>query len=137
MKKFIFQDPKLLMYGFLIIFFASYGQTFFIALFNDDIKKAYNLSDGEFGMVYAISTTLSSLLLINFAKLIDFVDLRIYSFLVTLGLLLPCLAIYFLPENIIVLFLYFGVYYFFILFFVFVLLCVIRRRRRRRRRRYI
>tara|TARA_B100000575_G_scaffold260672_1_gene233804 strand:- start:177 stop:1379 length:1203 start_codon:yes stop_codon:yes gene_type:complete len=104
MKKFIFQDPKLLMYGFLIIFFASYGQTFFIALFNDDIKKLYNLSDGQFGMVYAISTTLSSLLLINFAKLIDFVDLRIYSFLVTLGLLLPCLAIYFLPENIIFLF---------------------------------
>tara|TARA_B100001121_G_scaffold133385_1_gene116841 strand:- start:1205 stop:2371 length:1167 start_codon:yes stop_codon:yes gene_type:complete len=92
------------MYGFLIIFFASYGQTFFIALFNDDIKKLYNLSDGQFGMVYAISTTLSSLLLINFAKLIDFVDLRIYSFLVTLGLLLPCLAIYFLPENIIFLF---------------------------------
>ena len=104
MKKFFFQDPKLLMYGFLIIFFASYGQTFFIALFNDDIKKLYNLSDGEFGMVYAISTTLSSLLLINFAKLIDFIDLRIYSFIVTLGLLLPCLAIYFLPENIIFLF---------------------------------
>ena len=105
MRRFFLQDPKLLMYGFLIIFFASYGQTFFIALFNDDIKKLYGLSDGEFGMVYAISTTLSSLLLINFAKLIDFVDLRIYSFLVTLGLLLPCLAIYFLPENIIVLFL--------------------------------
>ena len=104
MKKFILQDPKLLMYGFLIIFFASYGQTFFIALFNDDIKKLYKLSDGEFGMVYAISTTLSSILLINFAKLIDFVDLRIYSFLITFGLLLPCLAIYFLPENIIFLF---------------------------------
>ena len=104
MKKFFLQDPKLLMYGFLVIFFASYGQTFFIALFNDDIKKIYKLSDGEFGMVYAISTTLSSLLLINFAKLIDFIDLRIYSFLVTLGLLLPCLAIYFLPENIIFLF---------------------------------
>ncbi len=104
MKKFILHDPKLLIYGFLIIFFASYGQTFFIALFNDDIKSFYKLSDGEFGMVYAISTTLSSLLLINFAKLIDFVDLRIYSFLVTLGLLIPCLAIYFLPENIIFLF---------------------------------
>ncbi len=104
MKKFFLQDPKLLTYGFLVIFFASYGQTFFIALFNNDIKKIYNLSDGEFGMVYAIATTTSSLLLINFAKIIDFVDLRIYSFLVTLGLLLPCLAIYFLPENIIYLF---------------------------------
>ena len=105
MKHFILHDPKLLMYGFLIIFFASYGQTFFIALFNDDIKDLYNLSDGQFGMIYALATTFSSLLLINFAKLIDFIDLRIYSFLVTLGLLLPCVAIYFLPENIFFLFL--------------------------------
>ena len=105
MKHFILHDPKLLIYGFLIIFFASYGQTFFIALFNDDIKDLYNLSDGQFGMIYALATTFSSLLLINFAKLIDFIDLRIYSFLVTLGLLLPCVAIYFLPENIFFLFL--------------------------------
>lgn len=105
MKHFILHDPKLLMYGFLIIFFASYGQTFFIALFNDDIKDLYNLSDGQFGMIYALATTFSSLLLINFAKLIDFIDLRIHSFLVTLGLLLPCVAIYFLPENIFFLFL--------------------------------
>jgi len=105
MKHFILHDPKLLIYGFLIIFFASYGQTFFIALFNDDIKNLYNLSDGQFGMVYALATTFSSLLLINFAKLIDFIDLRIYSFLVTFGLLLPCVGIYFLPENIFFLFL--------------------------------
>ena len=105
MKHFILHDPKLLIYGFLIIFFASYGQTFFIALFNEDIKDLYNLSDGQFGMIYALATTFSSLLLINFAKLIDFIDLRIYSFLVTLGLLLPCVAIYFLPENIFFLFL--------------------------------
>ena len=105
MRKFFFHDPKLLIYGFLIIFFASYGQTFFISLFNDDIKNLYSLTDGQFGLVYALSTTLSSLLLINFAKLIDFIDLRIYSFLVTLGLLIPCLAIYFLPPSVLYLFL--------------------------------
>ena len=104
MRTFFFHDPKLLIYGFLIIFFASYGQTFFIALFNDDIKNLYSLTDGQFGLVYALSTTLSSLLLINFAKLIDFIDLRIYSFLVTLGLFIPCLAIYFLPPSVIYLF---------------------------------
>ena len=105
MRKFFFHDPKLLIYGFLIIFFASYGQTFFIALFNDDIKNLYSLTDGQFGLIYALSTTLSSLLLINFAKLIDFIDLRIYSFLVTLGLFIPCLAIYFLPPSVLYLFL--------------------------------
>ena len=104
MKNFILHDPKLLIYGFLIIFFASYGQTFFIALFNDDIKNIYSLTDGEFGLLYALSTTLSSLLLINFAKLIDYIDLRIYSFLVTIGLCISCLAIYFFPSNVIYLF---------------------------------
>ena len=104
MKNFFSYDPKLLLYGFLIIFFASYGQTFFIALFNDDIKNIYSLTDGEFGLLYALSTTLSSLLLINFAKLIDYIDLRIYSFLVTIGLCIPCLAIYFFPSNVIYLF---------------------------------
>ena len=104
MKSFFFHDPRLLVYGFLIIFFGSFGQTFFIALFNNDIKNSYLLTDGQFGLVYAISTTLSSLLLINFAKMIDFVDLRIYSILVTIGLLIPCLLIYFLPPNLIFLF---------------------------------
>ena len=104
MKNFFFYDPKLLVYGFLIIFFASFGQTFFIALFNDDIKNLYSLTDGQFGLIYALATTLSSVLLVNFAKLIDFIDLRIYSFLVTLGLTIPCLAIYFLPSSIFYLF---------------------------------
>ena len=45
-----------------------------------DIKNYYNLTDGEFGLIYAVSTILSSLLLVNFAKLIDYIDLRIYSF---------------------------------------------------------
>ena len=88
MKNFFLFDPLLLLYGFLIIFFASYGQTFFIAIFNNDIKNYYNLTDGQFGLVYALSTTLSSILLVNFAKLIDFIDLRVYSIIITLGLLI-------------------------------------------------
>ena len=104
MKKFFLHDPQLLLYGFCIIFFGSYGQTFYIALFNNDIKILYNLSDGEFGLVYALSTTLSALLIINFAKLIDFIDLRIYSFMITSGMFLACLAFYFFSSNIIFLF---------------------------------
>ena len=100
MKNFFSYDPKLLLYGFLIVFFASYGQTFFISLFNIEIRSFYNLSDGEFGFVYAISTLLSSFFLISFAKLIDHIDLRIYSLVVTLGLFLACLGMAFLINNI-------------------------------------
>ncbi len=104
MKDFFYFDPKLLIYGFLIVFFASYGQTFFISLFNTEIRSFYNLTDGEFGFVYAISTLLSSFFLISFAKLIDRIDLRIYSLLVTLGLFIACLGMAFLINNIFSLF---------------------------------
>ncbi len=104
MKIFFYFDPKLLIYGFLIVFFASYGQTFFISLFNTEIRSFYNLTDGEFGFVYAISTLLSSFFLISFAKLIDRIDLRIYSLLVTLGLFIACLGMAFLINNIFFLF---------------------------------
>ena len=104
MKKFFYHDPKLLIYGFLIVFFASYGQTFFISLFNTEIRTFYNLSDGEFGLVYAISTLLSSFILISFAKLIDYIDLRFYSFIVSTGLLLACIGMVIFLNNIIFLF---------------------------------
>ncbi len=104
MKKFLTNDPKLLLYGFLIIFFASYGQTFFISLFNTEIRLFYDLSDGEFGLVYAVATLLSSFLLISFAKLIDHLDLRVYSFIITSGFLFACLGMVFLINNIFYLF---------------------------------
>ena len=105
MKKFLLYDPKLLLYGFSILFFASYGQTFFISLFNVEIRLFYSLSDGEFGLVYAIATLLSSFILISFAKLIDHLDLRFYSFIITFGFLLACLGMVFLINNILYLFL--------------------------------
>jgi len=105
MKNFFHHDPKLLFYGFLIVFFASYGQTFFISLFNTDIREFYVLSDGEFGFVYAISTLFSSFILISFAKLIDHIDLRTYSLIVTIGLLLACFGMVMLVDHVLYLFL--------------------------------
>ena len=105
MKNFFSHDPKLLLYGFLIVFFASYGQTFFISLFNTEIRTFYRLSDGEFGFVYAIATLLSSFILISFAKLIDHIDLRVYSLIVTSGLLFACLGMAIFINNIFYLFL--------------------------------
>ena len=104
MKNFFAYDPKLLIYGFLIVFFASYGQTFFISLFNTEIRFYYGLTDGEFGFVYAISTLCSSFILISFAKLIDHIDLRAYSLIVTIGLLLACIGMVIMFNNIIYLF---------------------------------
>ena len=100
MRQFFSYDPKLLVYWFLNVFFASYGQTFFISIFNFEIRSHYNLSDGEFGLVYAIATILSSFLLISFAKLIDYIDLRIYSFIISIGMFFACFTMFFFINNI-------------------------------------
>ncbi len=105
MKKFFLHDPNLLIYGFIMVFFASFGQTFYIALFNEDIRNFYKITDGEFGLVYAIATLLSSLLFINFAKLIDKTDLRFYSICVIFGLAFACFGFYLIFDNIFHLFL--------------------------------
>lgn len=101
MKNFFHHDPKLLFYGFLIVFFASYGQTFFISLFNVEIRSHYNLSNGEFGFVYAIGTLLSSLILINFAKLIDHIDLRLYSLIISFGMFIACFGMFLFFNHIV------------------------------------
>jgi len=104
MRDFFISDPKLLFYGFTIIFFASFGQTFFISIFNTEIRIFFNLTAGEFGLVYALGTLTSSLILVGFAKLIDHIDLRIYSFMISLGLAIACLGMYIKYESIILLF---------------------------------
>ena len=105
MKQFFTFDPKLLFYGFTIILFASYGQTFFISIFNKEIRTLYNLTNGQFGLVYALGTLFSSFILVGFAKLIDHIDLRLYSFIISIGLAVSCIAMYSNYQSIFFLFL--------------------------------
>ncbi|MDC0194783.1 MFS transporter [Alphaproteobacteria bacterium] len=113
MKNFFLSDPKLLLYGFAIIFFASYGQTFFISIFNEQIRETYSLSDGEFGLVYSCGTLASSIILVAFAKLIDHIDLRLYSVIVSIGLAIACAGVYLSYESVFFLFfLIFGLRFF-------------------------
>jgi len=113
MKDFFYLDPKLLFYGFAITFFASFGQTFFISIYNLEIRSFYDLTDGEFGLIYALGTLTSSLILIGFAKLIDRIDLRFYSFLISSGLAIACLGMYISFESkILLFFIVFGLRFF-------------------------
>ena len=105
MRSFILSEPKLLLFGFLISYFASYGQTFFISIFNLEIRSLLKLSDGQFGLLYSLATLTSAIILIWFGKLIDKIDLRIYTFIISLGLSFGCIGMFFLTNNLFILFL--------------------------------
>ena len=45
---------KIILFGFVFLFVGSVGQSFFIGLFNSEIRNELNISHGEFGSIYGI-----------------------------------------------------------------------------------
>ena len=82
---------KIIIFGFVFTFFSCIGQSFFIGLFNSDIRQELNITHGEFGTIYGIATLCSSLTLIWLGKKIDDLRLFNYSFLVVIFLSLASL----------------------------------------------
>ena len=77
---------KIIIFGFVFTFFSSTGQSFFIGLFNSNIRSELNISHGEFGSIYGVATLCSSMSLIWLGKKIDDLKLINYSFLVVIFL---------------------------------------------------
>ena len=97
---------KIILFGFIFTFFSSFGQSFFLGLFNAPIRNELGISHGEFGNIYAVATIFSSLLLIWVGKKIDEYRIFNYSFFVIILLFLSSLffsfinSIYFLALGI-------------------------------------
>ena len=79
-------NKKVLIFGFIFTFFSSFGQSFFLGLFNPSIRNELDISHGQFGTIYAIATICSSIVLIWFGKKIDEYKLLNYS-IVVIGIL--------------------------------------------------
>ena len=81
---------RLLLFGFVMTFGSSLGQTYFIGLFSGEIRGDLGLSHGTFGALYSGATLASAVLLLWTGSLIDRMDLRHYAYAVVLGLALGC-----------------------------------------------
>lgn len=57
--------------GFLLTFFSSFGQTFFISLSSGYIREAFALSNGQFGTLYMGATLASALTITRLGKIVD------------------------------------------------------------------
>ena len=99
-------NKKVLLFGFIFTFFSSFGQSFFLGLFNAPIRNELGITHGQFGNIYATATIFSSLLLIWVGKKIDDYQIIYYSFFIILLLFLSSLffslinSIYFLAAGI-------------------------------------
>ncbi len=81
---------KVIIFGFIFTFFSSFGQSFFLGLFNSSIRETLSITHGQFGSIYASATLLSSFLLIWVGKKIDDINIFKFAFYVTLLLSFSC-----------------------------------------------
>ena len=81
---------KVVIFGFIFTFFSSFGQSFFLGLFNSSIRDTLSITQGQFGSIYASATLLSSFFLIWVGKKIDDINIFRFAFFVTLLLSFSC-----------------------------------------------
>ncbi|MDC0954752.1 MFS transporter [Candidatus Pelagibacter sp.] len=84
---------KVILFGFIFTFFSSFGQSYFLGLFNSSIRDALSITHGQFGSIYASATLCSSLLLIWVGKKID--DVNIFKFALFVIILLAFACFFF------------------------------------------
>ena len=98
---------KIILFGFIFTFSSSVGQSFFIGLFNSDIRNELNISHGEFGSIYGIATLCSSILLVWIGKKIDDIKLLYYSIFVVILLSFSSLFFSYVTGTLL---LFFGIF---------------------------
>ena len=90
-------NKKVIIFGFIFTFFSSFGQSFFLGLFNAPIRNELGITHGQFGSIYASATIFSSLLLIWVGKKID--DYRILNYSLFVVILLFASSLFFSFIN--------------------------------------
>jgi len=83
--RFVRSHARFLAFGLLAVALSGFGQTYFISLFGGQIRAAYHLSNGDFGLLYSAATLASGVLLIWAGQQLDRLDLRLFAVLVVLG----------------------------------------------------
>ena len=103
-KRILLATTPELSLGLFLIFSSSVGQTFFISLFSGEIRNAFNLSHGMFGILYSVATLTSAILFFWLGKLTDQFNLTVLG-LITLGILSGFSFLLSSAETLLILFL--------------------------------
>ena len=99
---------KVIIFGFIFTFFSSFGQSFFLGLFNSSISDTLSISQGQFGSIYASATLLSSFTLIWVGKKIDDINIFKFAFFV---IILLSFSSYFFSKISSVIFLFIAIFF--------------------------
>ncbi|MEO0544643.1 MAG: MFS transporter [Pseudomonadota bacterium] len=99
--RFMGQNSRWLLGGFLLTFCSAFGQTFFISLSAGDLRAEFDLSHGQFGNLYMIATLGSALTLPWLGRIVDQMGASRVALIVMPALALACIAMAFASHIIV------------------------------------
>jgi sugar phosphate permease len=88
--RFLAANPLFLSFGFGLNVFVALGQTFYVSLYNTEIRTALSLTHGELAALYGTATILGSVGLLGTGRLLDRVDLRWFTAATTVLVAIGC-----------------------------------------------
>ena len=97
MRNFIYKNSQWLSAGILLTFLSSFGQTYFISIFSGEIRNTFNLSHGDWGLIYGFGTFASAIVMIWAGGLTDIMRVRKLGPIVLCALSTSCLFMAFNP----------------------------------------
>jgi MFS family permease len=104
MLSFLRKNSRWIAGGFLLTFFSSFGQTFFIGLSGEELRAKFSLTDGEFGLTYMLATLMSAATLPFIGRVLDVMSGRRVVLFVIPCLSAACLLIAYAPNVAIMIF---------------------------------
>ena len=99
--RFIQKYKRFLAFGMLVALFSSFGQTYFIGLFSAEIRAAFALSHGDFGLIYSAGSLAAGVFLIWLGRYVDRLDLRLWIALLCVAAVAACIVMGLAPSVII------------------------------------
>jgi len=97
MYNFIINNLRWLSAGILLTFISSFGQTYFISIFSGEIRNTFDLSHGDWGLIYGFGTFASAIVMIWAGGLTDIMRVRKLGLIVLCALSASCLFMAFNP----------------------------------------
>lgn len=91
--RFMYQHGSHLAFAAKLMAMSSFGQTYFVSLYGQDLRQAFGLSDGGLGGLYAAGTVMSAVTLTWAGRMIDYTTTRRFTLAVTLLLITACLLV--------------------------------------------
>ncbi len=92
------QHGRFIGFGLTLTFLSSFGQTFFVALFNDSLREEFGLTHTQIGSYYSLATLASALSIAWLGRMVDTIDLRVFTSVVCGALSLAAFGMASVPS---------------------------------------